>query len=173
MKTKECEISERGGLTARAIVDRPSSLRVAPVTIRAAKGFIEAHHRHHRAPAGAIFAVALAREGELVGVAMVGRPVARVLADGATAEVTRVCVLPDHPNACSMLYGAARRAVRAMGYRRLITYTLPEEGGASLRASGWRCVGEAGGGTWSRRGRERLDDHPTGRQLCWECELAP
>ena len=93
-----------------------------------------------------------------------------MLDNGYTAEVIRCCT-DGAPNACSMLYGAARRAVKALGYRRLVTYTLPEEGGASLRASGWTLAGEAGGGSWSRDGREREDKHPTQRKLRWEARL--
>jgi hypothetical protein len=102
-------------------------------------------------------------------VAIVGRPVARHLADGFTAEVTRLAS-DGTRNACSMLYGAAWRAARALGYRRLVTYTLAEERGASLRGAGWRLVGEAGGGSWNRPkvGRARVDMHPTQRKLRWE-----
>lgn len=114
-----------------------------------------------------MFAVGATNGADIVGVAIVGKPVARMPNDGYTAEVVRLCVV-DAPNACSMLYGASWRAARAMGYRRLVTYTLPEEGGASLRASGWRLVGEAGGGTWSRKDRPRVDLHPTQRKLRWE-----
>ncbi len=73
-------------------------------------------------------------------------------------------------NACSMLYGAAWRAARALGWLRLVTYTLPEEGGASLRAAGWRCIGEAGGGSWSRANRPRVDMHPLQVKMKWEAE---
>lgn len=108
-------------------------------------------------------------EGEVRGVAVAGRPVARLLQDGFTAEVTRLCT-DGAPNACSMLYRALWRAVRALGYRRLVTYTLPEEGGASLRAAGFALIGEAGGGTWHRpaNGRPRVDLHPTQEKLRWE-----
>lgn len=67
-----------------------------------------------------------------------------------------------------MLYGAAWRACRALGYRRLVTYTLPAEGGMSLRGAGWRCLGEAGGGSWNRKLRPRVDLHPTERKFRWE-----
>lgn len=77
------------------------------------------------------------------------------------------CTLRE-ANACSILYGAAWRAVRALGYRRLVTYTLPSESGASLRAAGWTCLGEAGGGSWSRKDRPRVDTHPTQAKLRWE-----
>lgn len=105
----------------------------------------------------------------ICGVAIVGLPVARLLCDGFTLEVRRVCT-DGTRNACSMLYQAAWRAVKALGYRKLITYTLPEEGGASLRGAGWHLVGQRGGGTWDRpkNGRPRVDLHPTQQKLLWE-----
>jgi hypothetical protein len=145
-------------------------LCIVPVTLTEACAYVAAHHRHHDAPIGGLFAVGVAPVSAdyIVAVAIIGRPVARMLQiDDYTAEVTRVCT-DGTQNACSMLYGTAWRAARAMGYRRLITYTLPSEGGASLRASGWRCVGEAGGGSWSRRARPRVDTHPTQIKLRWE-----
>jgi hypothetical protein len=99
---------------------------------------------------------------------VVGRPIARALDDGFTAEVRRCCT-DGAPNACSMLYRAAWRAVKALGYRKVITYTLPEEGGASLRASGFTLAdANAGGGRWNRPGRRAADTHPTGKKLRWE-----
>jgi L-amino acid N-acyltransferase YncA len=144
------------------------SLSLVPVRLREARAFVAVHHRHHKPPQGGLFAVGVARDCQVVGVAIVGRPVARNNADTWTAEVTRVCVLDDQPNACSKLYGACWRAAKALGYRRLVTYTLPEEGGASLRAAGWRLIGGAGGGSWSRESRPRVDEHPTQRKLRWE-----
>ena len=145
-------------------------LVIVPTTITEAKLFVDRHHRHQRAPQGALVAVAIAEEGaeEPCGVAIIGRPVARHLDDGWTAEITRMCVLEDVPNGCSKLYGAARRLAVALGYRRLVTYTLPEEGGASLRAAGYRLIGTSPGGAWNRAGRPRVDDHPTQAKLCWE-----
>lgn len=142
-------------------------MNLCPVTLREARAFIAAHHRHHRAPQGGLFAVGAEDHGAVVGVAIVGKPVG-MLADDYTAEVTRLCALPGARNACSLLYAACWRAARAMGYRRLVTYTLPKEGGASLRAAGWRLVGEAGGGTWSRKERPRVDTHPLQTKLRWE-----
>jgi len=144
-----------------------SCLHVVPLTLREARAFVAAHHRHHRPPQGGLFAVGAAIDGTVVGACIVGRPVARMLDDGWTAEVVRLCTTGER-NACSMLYGAAWRAARALGWRRLVTYTLAEEGGASLRAAGWRIVGEAGGGSWSRRERPRVDTHPTQPKLRWE-----
>ena len=142
-------------------------MTVQPITLREARAFVARVHRHHGAPQGGLFAVAASEGEEVVGVAIVGRPVARMLNDGWTAEVVRLATTGAR-NACSMLYAAAWRAARALGYRRLVTYTLPEEGGASLRASGWRLVGEAGGGKWNRKGRPRVDLHPTQTKLRWE-----
>lgn len=90
-----------------------------------------------------------------------------MLDDRFTLEVNRVAT-DGAKNACSMLYGAAWRAAKALGYQQLITYTLPEEGGASLRAAGWRLVGECGGGSWSRASRPRCDSHPVQKKLRWE-----
>jgi L-amino acid N-acyltransferase YncA len=140
---------------------------LTPITLREARAYVERNHRHHRAPQGGIFAVAVSEGDQVRGVAIVGRPVARMAADGWTAEVTRVCT-DGARNACSMLYRAAWRACRGMGYRRLITYTLPEEGGASLRGAGFQLIGQAGGGSWGRKGRPRVDMHPTQDKLRWE-----
>lgn len=129
--------------------------------------YVKDHHRHHRPPNGGLFAIGLAEGDQIVGVVIVGRPVARMLADGFTCEVTRLAT-DGTRNACSMLYRAAWRAAKAMGYRRLVTYTLPEEGGASLRGAGFRLIGSAGGGTWNRQTRPRVDLHPTQVKLRWE-----
>ncbi len=142
-------------------------LTLTPITLREACAFIEAHHRHHKAPRGCRFALAVASDGVVRGVATVGRPVARMLDDGWTVEVNRCCT-DGARNACSMLYAAAWRAARAMGYRKLITYTLPEEGGASLRAAGWREIGKAGGGSWNKPSRPRVDTAPMQAKLLWE-----
>jgi hypothetical protein len=142
-------------------------ISLVPMTLREAIAFVRAHHRHHAPPQGGLFAVGAASEDKVVAVAIVGRPVARHLDDHWTAEVTRLCS-DGTANACSMLYGACWRAARALGYRRLVTYTLATEPGSSLRAAGWRCIGEAGGGSWSRKDRPRVDLHPTQAKLRWE-----
>jgi len=145
-------------------------LTVVPCPLDEARAFIAQHHRHHVPPIGHKFSLAVADEaGTVRGVATVGRPVARHLDDGWTLEVNRVAT-DGTPNACSALYGAARRATFALGYRKLVTYTLPEEGGVSLRASGWRCIGLAGGGHWDRKYRPRVDKAPTQQKLRWEIE---
>jgi hypothetical protein len=146
---------------------RGSALEIVPISIKDANRFVANHHRHHPKAHSHLFAVACAEGDRIVGVAVVGLPVARMLVDGFTAEVVR-CSTDGARNACSMLYRAAWRACRALGYRRLVTYTLPEEGGASLRAAGFRLIGEAGGGSWSRKDRPRVDTHPLQAKLRWE-----
>jgi hypothetical protein len=142
-------------------------LELCPITLGEARAFVDRHHRHHRAPVGGLFAVAVRSDDEIEGVAIIGRPVARGLADDYTAEVTRCCTT-GVANAPSMLYGAAWRAARALGYRRLLTYTLASEAGTSLRAAGWRVVGEVRGRSWDTPTRPRVDRHPTQDKLRWE-----
>lgn len=141
---------------------------VTPINLDEANAYVVAHHRHHSPVPGAKFCVAVS-DDVVHGVAIVGRPVARLLDDGWTLEVNRLCT-DGARNACSMLYGAAWRVAKALGYRRLITYTLPEEGGASLRASGWRLVGLRGGGNWNVPSRPRIDtaELMRGQKLLWE-----
>lgn len=144
-------------------------LILCPVSVKEANLFVKRHHRHHLPTTNHLFAVGVAPSGsdQICGVAIVSRPLSRVLSDGWTAEVVRCCT-DGSPNACSMLYGASWRACRALGYRRLITYTLADEGGASLRGAGWKVVGESKGGTWYTPSRPRVDKHPTQRKLRWE-----
>jgi hypothetical protein len=142
-------------------------LELVPITIGDAREFVTQHHRHHPAPVSGLFAVAVAVGEDVEGVAIIGRPVARELQDGFTAEVTRVAT-KGAKNACSMLYGAAWRAARALGYRRLVTYTLASEQGASVRAAGWKEVGSVKGRSWSCKSRPRVDKHPTQDKIRWE-----
>jgi hypothetical protein len=118
-----------------------SDLRLVPIRLADAKDFVRRHHRTHLAPVGHKFSVGVAAGDVLVGVAMVGRPVARAVDDGLTVEVNRTCT-DGYPNAGSMLYGAVARASFALGYRRVITYTQSGESGASLRAANWRVIAE-------------------------------
>lgn len=143
------------------------TLVVIPCDLKDANAFVAQHHRHHRPVCGHKFSLAVEQAGVVVGVAIVSRPTARMSDDGWTLEVTRVAT-DGTKNVSSALYGACRRATFALGYRRLVTYTLPSESGASLRAAGYRCLGEAGGGSWSRPSRPRVDQHPLQRKLRWE-----
>lgn len=145
-------------------------LQLVPITIGDANEFVRQHHRHHGPTVSGLFAVAAGINGEVVGVAIIGRPSARMLQDGWTAEVTRLAT-DGSRNACSILYAAAWRACRALGYRRLVTYILAEESGTSLKAAGWRCLGQEGGGSWSRGTRPRVDRHPLQEKMRWEMSV--
>ena len=142
-------------------------LHLQPITLKAARLFVDMHHRHHRAPQGGLFAIAANDGREVVGVAIVGRPVARNLQDGWTAEVTRLCTLGT-ANCASMLYAACWRAARAMGYRRLISYVLKSEPGTSLKAAGWRELYTNSGGSWNVPSRPREVKYPTEPKTLWE-----
>lgn len=133
-----------------------TALRVVPVRFRDACAFVEAWHRHNKPPRGMVFCLGAADDaGRLVGVAIVGRPVARMLDDGTTLEVTRTAT-DGTRNANSLLYGAAWRAAKALGYGRLVTYTQAGETGGSLRGAGWRVIAQRPAGKgWDRPSRPR------------------
>lgn len=134
-------------------------LQIVPCNIDEACAFITQVHRHHTAPPGAKFAIAAALDEVVVGVALVGRPVSRRRDDGFTAEVTRLAT-DGTKNACSILYAAAWRAARAMGYRKIGTYILDTEPGTSLQAAGWILIGSTRGESWNVPSRPRVDKHP-------------
>lgn len=142
-------------------------LQLRPITRAEADALIRKHHRHHGAPVGALWRQAVHDDaGRLVGVAVVGRPVARALDDGLTVEVTRLCT-DGAANACSLLYAATRRAAEAKGYRRGLTYILSSESGTSLRASNWRYLWDVAGRSWDCPSRPRTDKHPTEAKQAW------
>jgi hypothetical protein len=116
-------------------------LVIVPVSLAQANAFVTQYHRHHKRAAGHKFSIGVSDGEKLVGVAIIGRPVARAYDDGRTLEVARTCT-DGTPNANSALYGAAWRTVKEMGYDRLITYTQDGESGASLKGAGWRIVGQ-------------------------------
>lgn len=143
------------------------SLHLQPITYPEACAFIRLHHRHHLPPQGWKWGIAVNDGEKVVAVVTVGRPVARGLDDGLTLEVTRCCT-DGTPHAASKLYAAAMRASRALGYRRLVTYTLAEEAGTSLIAAGWKALWQTKGGSWSCESRPRVDLHPLGQKTLWE-----
>ena len=156
-------------------------LEIRPCDLKTAQAFVSDHHRHNKPPCGHKFSIACYDGDRLCGIAMVGRPVARLLDDGLTVEVTRNTTDGTY-NACSMLYGACIRAAKALGYKKIITYTLESEPGTSLKASGWVKKEEmCGGGTWDRPNRHREVSqitlfgeeykYSTERKVRWEREL--
>jgi hypothetical protein len=145
-------------------------LMLIPCTLEEANAFVARHHRHHQPTPVAKFSIAAALDGVIVGVVIVGLPKARMAMDGWTLEVTRLAT-DGTRNACSLLYGAARKAAFALGYSRVLTYTLAEEGGASLRAAGFTLEAEIKGESWMRRsqngGRFVDDRNPIGDKKRW------
>lgn len=142
-------------------------LELVPMTIGEANEIVRRWHRHNRPVTGAKFAIGAVVGGNVVGVCIVGRPVARHTDDGWTLEVNRTAT-DGTKNANSFLYAAAWRAAKALGYRRLITFTLATESGATMRACGWKCIGETPGKSWSVPSRPRVDRHTLGQRLLWE-----
>lgn len=149
--------------------DRLHHVRLKP---KEANAFVATHHRHHKPVVGHLFSLGAVIGGELVGVAIVGRPVARGRDDGVTAEVTRLCT-DGTRNACSFLYGASARAAFALGFQRIGTYILANEPGGTLKAAGWRMIGQTKGGSWSCPSRPRTDGHPTGAKTLFEAVASP
>lgn len=144
------------------------SLTVVPLSLGEANAFVARHHRHSVPTVGHKFSVGAALDGEVVGVAIVGRPVARGLDDGWVLEVLRVCT-DGTRNACSILYATCWRAARALGYRKVVTYTLASESGASLKAAGYRVVGEVKKRSWGTPTRPRVDKDERQDRFRWEC----
>jgi len=142
-------------------------MQLTPISLKEANQFVSEHHRHHGPVVGHKFSLAVEQDGEIVGVAIVGRPVARGLDDGYTLEVNRCCTTGGN-NACSMLYGASWRAAKALGYQRLITYILDTETGSSLTAANWKLVHEVKGRSWDTPSRPRIDTHPLQNKLMFE-----
>jgi hypothetical protein len=142
-------------------------LTLKPVTLKVANAMVQRLHRHSVPVVGCKFAAGVEAAGVLVGVGIAGRPVARLLDDGYTLEILRVCT-DGTPNACSILYGSLRAAGRKLGYRRVITYTLATEPGASLLAVGGRRTGAVEAQEWGRPSRPRASGHQAAERVRWE-----
>lgn len=148
-------------------------LRVVPIELKEANVAVAAWHRHHQPCQGHRFSLgAIDNADVLHGAIIVGRPVARMAGHPRVVlEVTRL-VTDGTPNACSMLYAAAARVGKALGYARIQTYILEEETGITLKATGWVCEGRAGGGQWKHTdGKPRRTDQPTGAKSRWSKAL--
>ena len=145
-------------------------MELTPIDFRSACNFIEQYHRHHKAPIGHKFSIGAIKDGNIVGVVIVGRPIARGNDDGYTLEVTRCCS-DGTKNVCSFLYSAAWRAAKNLGYRRLITYILKSESGTSLRASGYKELYSIKGRSWNCLSRPRIDKHPVVDKTLFEISI--
>lgn len=145
-------------------------LTIKPIHLKAANEYIASHHRHNIPTVGGKFAVSCYDGDRLCGVSICGRPVSRRLDDGVTLEIYRNCTDGTH-NACCKLYGACVRVGAAMGYQKIITYTLASEPGTSLRASGFTCEGLAGGQAWTGSRRRDYYIAPPERKLRWHKDI--
>ena len=135
------------------------TLKAKPVTMKEANEFVKQWHRHHKPTVGHRFSVGATLDGKLVGVAIVGRPVARKTNQYYVAEVTRLCT-DGTPNACSFLYAKAASGARVLGYWHIQTFILEQEPGITLRAASWTLLGDSPGRSWSVPSRCRDDQHP-------------
>lgn len=163
---------------------RSRTLTAKPITLRAANDFVAEHHRHNGRTArnGGKFAVACEFEGRIVGVAIVGNPLSATYMNkdkyGHVCEVLRTCTDEHAPKgAVSFLYGVCTRVCREMGFDLVISYTLQDETGASLRGAGWRKAGATKPVAPGWRKNDHLDREyqpvmglPKFR---WECRLQP
>ena len=135
-------------------------IEAIPLELSVANKFVEELHRHHDPVHRDKFRIGASYNGKLVGVVQVGRPVSRMLDDGKTVEVVRLCT-DGTKDVCSFLYSRAARIAKEMGYEKIITYILETESGASLRSCGWLEDGTTSGGHWSRPSRKRTTTAPT------------
>ena len=147
-------------------------MKSVPITLDEAKKFVGQEHRHHKPPVGHRWSIGAEVSGELVGVLVVSRPVARNTPQYVVAEITRLAT-NGYANACSFLYAKATRIAREMGYHKIQTFILKSEPGASLKALkdlGWVCEGESAGGDWNTPSRgNRRTDQPQEPKMRWSC----
>lgn len=145
--------------------ERAKTREIRPINLKEANHFINKHHRHHAGTVGCKFVIGLFECNKMIGAAICGRPVSRYLDNGEICEINRLCTVGDF-NACSQLYGACAKIAKAMGYKKIITYILKSENGASLRASNFTCEGEAGGTHWTGS-RNRGQHIPSEMKTRW------
>ena len=143
---------------------------IVPITLKAANQFVSQYHRHHKPSVGHKFSIGLNEGNLLIGVAIMGRPVARGSDNGFTIEVARLCT-NGQKNACSMLYQAAARASKELGFNKIQTYILDDEPGVSLKASGWKLEAITAGGNWKHSHGVRNNNHPINPKQRWVREL--
>jgi len=142
-------------------------MKLVHVELKEANAYVASKHRHHKPVTGHRFSLGAEKGGKLVGVVIVGRPVARQTDQRNTLEVTRLCS-DGTPNVCSFLYSAAARAGKLLGYHKIQTFILASEPGTSLRAAGWVKEITSPGGDWNCQSRgNRRTDQPQGQKERW------
>lgn len=145
-------------------------MNTIPLDLKQANDFVDSLHRHHKAVHRDKYRIGCENDGKLVGVVQVARPVNRNLDDGKTLEVVRLCT-DGTKNVCSFLYSKACQIAKIMGYKRMITYTLESEIGASLLASGFKLDGITKGGKWDCPSRRRYQTAPICPKKRWVKDL--
>lgn len=145
-------------------------IKAIPLELKDANKFVEEYHRHHVPVVRDKYRIGAEVDGKLVGVVQVARPKARMLDDGHTLEVVRLCT-DGTKDVCSFLYSRAARIAKQLGYSKIVTYILDSEMGSSLKASGWEYETSTAGGSWSRSNRLREDKHPTCPKQRWSKTL--
>lgn len=147
-------------------------MKAIALELKEANEFVEKLHRHHKPVHRDKFRCGVADdEGNIRGIVQIGRPVSRHLDDGQTVEVVRLCT-DGFDNACSFLYSRAARAAKELGFKKIITYILESESGASLKATGWTHEADTRGHHWSCQSRPRETTAPTDNKQRWVKYLA-
>lgn len=139
-------IADHGSAGAEREDGMSGRLTIRPATLREANNFVRRWHSHNKPVKGCMFAAACETRGrDVVGVAIVGRPIAPALQDGRTIEVTRVATPGLRADrrcwgAMSMLLRSVWQAAWALGVRRGVSYTRSDESGRGYEAAGWVAV---------------------------------
>jgi len=155
------------GIPANKIGVERGMITVVPMELRDANEFVATYHRHHKPVQGHRFSIGANKDGKLVGVAIIGRPVARMTNPREVLEITRLCT-DGTSNACSFWYSASARVGKALGYKKIQTFILETEIGTSLQASGWVFDGISGGGQWVHTdGVPQRTDQPICQKQRW------
>ena len=142
-----------------------------PLELKEANQFVDTYHRHNKHTQGHRFSIGLQKNGELIGVAIIGRPVARMLQQKGTLEILRVCVKEGNKNANSIIYSRVRKIAQLLGYKKIITYTLKTESQSSLKAIGAQVVAETQPQSWDRKNRHREEQEIYKQpKLRWELQ---
>jgi len=144
-------------------------MEIRPITFAVAREFVNANHRHHKSTVGCKFCIGCFDNEVMVGCAICGRPVSRYLDNGLTCEINRLCT-DGTRNACSMLCGLVVELQKLWGIKKIVTYILQSENGASLKASNFTCEGIAGGVKWTGS-RDKGQDIPHEMKTRWSREL--
>lgn len=142
-------------------------MKAVPLELRQANEFVDKYHRHHSSVHRDKFRIGCVDDdGNLIGVVQCSRPVSRILDDGKTIEVVRLCT-DGSRNVCSFLYSRAARIAAEMGYLKIITYILEDENGGSLRSCGWYKECDIKGHDWNCPSRPRNTTAPTCDKQRW------